>query len=102
MTNVQLQPPGVQVQQHTHTHTLIQGTQVQQQQHTHTHLFKVQALSNKHRGRAIKKQEKSSSAQPLNYCLFSLSFEDWLGLEDLLGCELMLVDVTIFLLLPWI
>ena len=38
-----------------------------------------------------------------HYFLFLLSFEDLLGLEDLLGCdELMLVDVTIFFLLPWI
>jgi hypothetical protein len=44
----------------------------------------------------------------LGYFLFMVSFEDLLGLEDLLsledllGYELMLVDVTIFLLLPWI
>jgi hypothetical protein len=31
-----------------------------------------------------------------------LGLEDLLSLEDLLGYELMLVDVTIFLLLPWI
>jgi hypothetical protein len=43
-----------------------------------------------------------------HYFLFMLSFVDLLGLVDmlilvdLLGCELRLVDVTIFLLLPWI
>jgi hypothetical protein len=34
--------------------------------------------------------------------LFLLSFEDLVVLEDLLGCELILVDVTILFLLPWI
>jgi len=48
-------------------------------------------------------QYSSHGHLSLDYFLFLLSFEDLLGLEDLLGCdELMLVNVTIFFLLPWI
>jgi hypothetical protein len=41
-----------------------------------------------------------SSHGHLDEFLFLLSFEDLFALEDF-GWELMLVDVTIFFLLPW-
>jgi hypothetical protein len=42
-----------------------------------------------------------SSHSHLEEFLFLLSFEDLVALEDF-GWELILVDVTIFFLLPWI